>query len=255
MKNHGLGTRGRRPGRRSVSSGFLLILIAAGLATGPVSGSDGPRSAITVRVYDYARVSRATLQGAELNAAKILRKAGIETTWLDCPLEAPGADAPLACQQEVGPAEIVLRILPRFASGHGLLRNATLGFSIVPPGSEAGTYASVFFGRVETFAEGGVASPPEILGHATAHEIGHLLLRSNQHSTVGIMRGRWNQEDLRRASQGSLLFTGEQSEFIRAEVRARIAVAEVEQVPLEVVHNIVEQAANVEPTARPATVQ
>jgi hypothetical protein len=38
-------------------------------------------------------------------------------------------------------------------------------------------------------------------------------------------------------------------------VRARIAVAEVEQVPLEVVHNIVEQAANVEPTARPATVQ
>jgi hypothetical protein len=125
----------------------------------------------------------------------------------------------------------------------------------VPPGSESGTYASVFFDRVETLAEGGEASPPEILGHATAHEIGHLLLRSNRHSTVGIMRGQWNQEDLRRASQGGLLFTGAQSEFIRAEVRARTAVAEVAQVPLEVVHNIVEQAANVEPTARPASVQ
>jgi hypothetical protein len=223
MKNHGLGTRGGGPGRRSVSSGFLLILIAGGLVANPVSGSDGPRSAITVRVYDYARVSRATLQGAELEAAKILRKAGIETAWLDCPLAAAGADAPLACQQAVGPAEIVLRILPRFASGHGLLRDATLGFSIVPPGSDPGNYASVFFDRVETLAEGGVASPSEILGHATAHEIGHLLLRSNQHSTVGIMRGQWNGEDLRQASQASLLFTGEQSESMRADVRARLA--------------------------------
>jgi len=191
------------------------------LAADPVSGSDGPRSAITVRVYDYAHVSRATLQGAELNAANILRKAGIETAWFDCPVEAAGADAPLACQQAVGPTEIVLRILPRFDSGHGILRSATLGFSVVPPANDWGTSASVFFDRVETLAEGGVASPSEILGHATAHEIGHLLLRSNQHSTVGVMRGRWNQEDLCRASQGSLLFTAQQSELLRAEVRAR----------------------------------
>jgi hypothetical protein len=100
----------------------------------------------------------------------------------------------------------------------------------MPPGKEWGTYASVFFDRVETLAEGGVASPSEILGHVTAHEIGHLLLGSGQHSTVGIMRGRWNQEDLRRASQGSLLFTAQQSKLIRAGVRARTAVAEVAQV-------------------------
>jgi len=231
MKNHGLGTRGGGSGRRSVSLGFLLILIAGGLAADPVSGSDGPRSAITVRVHDYARVSRATLQGAELNAAKILRKAGIETVWLDCPLEAAGAAAPLACRQAVGPAEIVLRILPRFAPGHGLHREVTLGFSLVPPGNEWGTYASVFFDRVETLAEGGVASPSEILGHATAHEIGHLLLRNNQHSTVGVMRGRWNQEDLRRASQGSLLFTAQQSELIRAEVSTRNRMQKADAFP------------------------
>ena len=226
MKNHGSGTTGGGPRRRSVSSGFLLILIAAGLAANPVSGSDETRPAITVRVYDYARVSRATLQGAELNAAKILRKAGIETVWLDCPPEAPGVDAPLACQQPVGPTEIVLRILPHFAAGRGLHRDSTLGFSLVPSTNKRGTYANVFFDRVETLAEGRVASAPEILGHAAAHEIGHLLLRSNQHSTIGIMRGKWSDEDLCRASRGSLLFTPQQSTLMRAEMRARTAIAE-----------------------------
>jgi hypothetical protein len=221
MKNHGSGSKVGGRGRRSLNSGFLLILIAAGLAADPVSGSDGPRSTITVRVYNYARVPRATLQGAELNAAKILRKAGVETVWLDCPLEAPGADTPLACQQPVSPAEIVLRILPRFASQHGLHRDATLGFSLVPPANEWGTYANVFFDRVEILAENRVASPSEILGNAIVHEIGHLLLRSNRHSTAGIMRAQWNDEDLRRASRGTLLFTAQQAALIRAEVSTR----------------------------------
>jgi hypothetical protein len=221
MKNHGLETSGGTAGKRSVGFGFLLVLIAAGLAVDQLSGSDGRRSTITVRVYDYARVSHATLQAAELSAENILRKAGIETVWLDCPVEAAGASAPVACQLAVGPAEIVLRILPRFAPGHGLYQDGTLGFSILPPGNEGGTYAGVFFDRVETLATEGAASPAEILSHATAHEIGHLLLRSNQHSMAGIMRAQWNDEDLRRASQGSLLFTGQQSKLIRAEVAAR----------------------------------
>ena len=221
MKKHGLETRGGGTGRKSVGSRLLLILIAAGLAADLVSGSDGPKPEITVRVYDYAKVARATLQNSELSAANILRKAGIDTMWIECPIETAESIAPAACQQAIRQTEIVLRILPHFASGSRLYRDATLGFSIVSPGSEAGTYAGVFFDRVETLAKGGVALPAEILGHAIAHEIGHLLLRSNQHSSVGIMRARWNQEDLRRASQGSLLFTTRQSELIRTEVGIR----------------------------------
>lgn len=229
MKTHRLSRDGRS-GRGSVTVAFLLVLIAGGLAGAPVSGTEAPSSTITVRVYDYARVSPATLHGAELVAAKILRKAGVETVWLDCPFEA-GVAAPRACEQVPGPGGIVLRILPRFPTGRELHLHpgATLGSAFVPGGNEWGTYANIFFPLVETMAEGGVASPSQILGHATAHEIGHLLLRSNQHSTLGIMRARWNQEDLRSASRGSLLFTAEQSERIRAEVKARTAGTEVAQ--------------------------
>ena len=40
------------------------------------------------------------------------------------------------------------------------------------------------------------------------------------------MRGKWNDEDLYRASRGNLLFMAQQSALMRAEVRARTAVAE-----------------------------
>ena len=221
IKNHTLGAEGGRGKRRSISLGFLLVLIAVGFAANPVNGSDELRSAITVRIYDYAQVQRRTLHDSEFSAANILRKAGIETTWIQCPIDAAGVDVPLNCQQTMGPAVIVLRILPRFASGRGLCRAGALGFSVVPAGNESGTYAGIFFDRVETVAKVGAVSPAEILGHVTAHEIGHLLLRSNQHSMVGIMRAQWNEEDLRHASQGCLVFTAQQSRLIHAEVARR----------------------------------
>lgn len=217
MKYHTLGTKDGRRKRRSIHLGFLLVLIAVGFAADPVNGSDGLRSTITLRIYDYAQVQRRTLHDSEFSAANILRKAGIETTWIQCPIDA-AVDVPLNCQQTMGPAIIVLRILPRFASGGGLCRAGALGFSIVPAGNESGTYAGIFFDRVETLAKVGAASPAEILGHAMAHEIGHLLLRSNRHSMVGIMRAQWNDEDLRHASQGCLLFTAQQSRLIHSEV-------------------------------------
>src|SRR5262245_59711129 len=37
----------------------------------------------------------------------------------------------------------------------------------------------------------GIASLPKMLGSAIAHEIGHLLLRSQAHSAEGIMQARW----------------------------------------------------------------
>jgi len=229
MKNHGSGTWRAGAGRKPVTSGTLHFLFVVVLAANSASGKDGSRLTITVRVLNFARVPRPTMVRAEAQAAKVLRKSGIETVWLGCPLETPQSDVPLPCQQAVGPAEVVLRILPSFTSYKGLLPDGTLGFSALPDAGEHGIYASVFFDQAEQFAEGGVASISVILGHAAAHEIGHLLLRSSQHSTVGIMRARWNQEDLRSASRGNLLFTGQQSKFIRAEVRRRSEVTGVAQ--------------------------
>jgi hypothetical protein len=81
--------------------------------------------------------------------------------------------------------------------------------------------ASVFCDRVERLSKGGYASLAVILGHAAAHEIGHLLLGSNSHSPLGLMRGSWSRQDLQRATGGDLLFTPSQALLIRQAIYSR----------------------------------
>jgi len=54
-----------------------------------------------------------------------------------------------------------------------------------------------------------------ILGNVMAHELGHLLLGSNSHALSGIMKARWENEELERIAKGGLFFTIEQAELIR----------------------------------------
>jgi hypothetical protein len=90
--------------------------------------------------------------------------------------------------------------------------------------SEEGERASlsdIFYDRVKQWAETFHASVNQVLGHVMAHEIGHLLLRTQQHSSAGIMRGQWTVADLLSAAHGQLRFTPEQSERIRVEILVR----------------------------------
>ena len=65
-----------------------------------------------------------------------------------------------------------------------------------------------------------------ILGHAMAHEIGHILLNLDIHTGIGIMRGSWNMDDLLDAASGQLVFTTQQAAVIRAEVARRMSQQE-----------------------------
>jgi hypothetical protein len=83
-------------------------------------------------------------------------------------------------------------------------------------------YASVFYHRVQKIAKARLAAPPQILGHALAHEIGHLLLGSNSHSPKGIMRADWGEGDLKKAMLELLRFSRDEAGRIRAAVSARM---------------------------------
>ena len=89
--------------------------------------------------------------------------------------------------------------------------------------------AAVFYNSVEALAvrpmrertEGNIrpyTTTDQILGHAVAHEIGHLFLNLKSHSATAIMRGDWDLKDLQDASNGYLLFTPQQAEVIRTEM-------------------------------------
>ncbi len=65
-----------------------------------------------------------------------------------------------------------------------------------------GCYSDVFYDRaVEPYMPIGMSASADILGNVMAHELGHLLLGSNSHTATGIMRARWQGEELRRAGE------------------------------------------------------
>jgi hypothetical protein len=60
-----------------------------------------------------------------------------------------------------------------------------------------------------------------VLGYVLAHEIGHLLFGSNSHSVNGIMSPHWNGPELRRISEGNLLFLPDESRMLWKRLRLR----------------------------------
>jgi hypothetical protein len=197
--------------------GFLLSAHQTSAAKSTSDGGTEPSLKITVWVYNYAQVSAWTLIRAERVAASIFRQAGVETLWLE------GARSKVR-RQPFGPTILVLRIVSEAMAARYGRGPTTLGFAV--PSEEGGNHASVFYHRVKELAKGTADSEPEILGHALAHEIGHLLLDSTAHAPTGIMCASWSREDLYRMAWQYLSFSTGQAEALRANVLRRINLQE-----------------------------
>ncbi len=179
-----------------------------------------PNLKITMWVYNLAGVPASILTRAEKEARRIFHEVGIQTVWRECPLSSAEIENLSGCQPNPGPTYLHLRIVPEFDSTGTPFRNIDLGFAL--PTKEGGIHASVFYHRVQRIADVGLASQPQILGHALAHEIGHLLLGSNSHSPTGLMRADWRQGDLKKAMLQLLRFSRDEAARIRAAVSARM---------------------------------
>jgi len=225
------GSRWWRPhgGQQAV----LKLILGAGVAA-PVYGQRPSHNAtsvpvslepglkIALRVYNYAHIPPALLSHAEEEATTIFRQAGVEAAWVDCPLSGAELDRFPACQQPMGGADFALRILSAAMTERAPAGGEALGFALPCPEDLTGCYADVFYQRITDWASGAEISTYQLLGHAMAHEVGHLLLGPNSHSRDGIMRPQWNPDDLRVIARASLRFTPEQTERLRAACLGRI---------------------------------
>jgi hypothetical protein len=164
---------------------------------------------VSVKLFNDAIVSRKLLQSAASDAAWILKSACVEPVWIPCLPVTRSNMAPCAAP----PMSLELHILP--APLTNVFSDDAMGVAMIR--RESGDHAPVFVSRVrETAARNPeLAGIKEIMGCVMAHEIGHLLLHSNSHSSEGVMRAEFRRTDLIRADQRRLIFTQEERAIIQ----------------------------------------
>jgi hypothetical protein len=176
-----------------------------------LASSDGKASfpEVTVSVHNDAGGSTTTLAQAEEVASGVFAEAGIGTHWVNC--GTPARIGTESCRETSFPHYLHLRILPRART----LTPSIFGVSFLSEDG-SGCYSDVFYAPIREMHDESNESLATILGHVMAHEIAHLLLGVNSHSSSGIMRAHWNKRDLISAGRGALLFTPRQADIMRA---------------------------------------
>ena len=205
------------------------------VSTGQAMLADEPGTApqITVYVFNWAEVELGTLQEAKNVATRVFRNGGLDATLLDPPSPADEGEGQTA--EEVTSTTFIVHVVPPAMAKRFGLPASMLG---VAPGTAkeknrttvyvfdqvAANMAREHREQVQARVNGAGSHPVEkgqVLGHAIAHEIGHVLLHQDSHSRMGLMRAGWDRNDLQNIVSIKLLFMPEEAERVRAEVRRR----------------------------------
>ena len=181
------------------------------------------RPLLVIRTYQTYQVSSDTLRMAQDAAAVVLKDVGIDVRWHDCGQKTvPSIGVSNRCGQPLAPNELMLSIQDKGA-GSGA-RNLSMGFTVVSrrPQEYQPVLSTVFADVVAMIAHDAGVDARRLLGYAVAHEIGHLLLNSPEHTQTGLMRALWSKLELRAGRGADWVFSSEEAETMRHAIAARI---------------------------------
>lgn len=198
----------------------FLCAFSSGHGQAPEGRPTGP---LTVLVFDYAGLDAKSLASTAEQAAALFRRVNVFIVWEQCRTELQPQAQP--CALVADPSVLALRILPATLPPFDRDGGETFGFAFPPRTNGFANVAAVFWNRVRNQAESKKMEPATLLAAVIAHEAGHLLLGPNSHFTVGLMKGVWDDHELRLLAQRSLGFWSGQGKDLRAAVVARIDAA------------------------------
>lgn len=173
----------------------------------------GLAATIFIRTFNNVGAPAADLAAAREHTEAVLQRAGLNIIWADCWVnDRRPADAPARCEEPIG-GDIVLRL--QKTNGPDGSRFVSMGFALV--GTEGAPFlATVYVDRAQSVAKGAGIDSRRVLGLAMAHEIGHVLLNSNSHASIGLMRADWSRRELRRQDPASWTFGDADAARIRS---------------------------------------
>ena len=166
---------------------------------------------LLVRIYDNADILASELASALRTTHDIMRRADLIVDWVQCRARRDGL-VPTVCDQPLSSSDVVVRLIEGSDKGTGERR--ALGYSLFDSTGISG-FATVYVDRVDWLARRAQYPRAPLLGRAIAHEIGHLLLRSNAHTESGLMREVWTAEQVVRNRREDWTFSPDQNGDIR----------------------------------------
>ena len=172
---------------------------------------------LLVRIYDNAGVLASELASALRTTHDILRRADLIVDWVQCRARRDGP-VPAVCDQPLSSGDVVVRLIEGSDKESGERR--ALGYSLFDANGVSG-FATVYVDRVDWLAKRAQYPRAPLLGRAIAHEIGHLLLRSNAHTETRIDAGGMDRRASRAKSPRRL-------DVLR---RIRAAISEMHGLP------------------------
>jgi hypothetical protein len=184
----------------AAAAGTMLIALVSPASAQTFAGH------LAVRLYDFSALDTSIRAAALDEARAILADAGVSASWHDC-YRTEG------CAPE--PGELVVRVV-RETGEHGVAWQRALGFSVIDPAAGSGTLATIFINRVEDSSRHAGSDLALLLGRAIAHEVGHLILRTNAHAGEGLMRAIWTEQELARNMHDDWVFASSDRRQIRA---------------------------------------
>jgi hypothetical protein len=201
-----------KPNLQTRNASMILGLMAAATVTG-FAKTPASEAHITIRVLDYVNLPATARAELQANAKRVLGQAGVPVEFVECFTGGVETGAE-ACRAPLGPIDFNLRILqPKLA-----MKGEQLGYAAMTP--DGGAIVTVFINPAERKARAASLSDGAFLGHAVAHEIGHLLLGPNSHSSSGIMRPVWRPIDEEWMAKGVLVFGAGEASRMRSALMA-----------------------------------
>ena len=149
----------------------LRSIVVASIAVTALltTSSESPAAErLVIRTYNNGAVTPESMTRSREIASAILKSAGVQAVWRDCPE---------GCGDALGQHEVIVRIVtaPEGAAAE------SLGCALIDLQHRAGVLATVYSDRIDVVASRTGVDAGTVLGRTVAHEIGHLLLGTVRH--------------------------------------------------------------------------
>jgi hypothetical protein len=165
----------------------VCLISGAGGLCGGSQAKLVPAATVTVCLENTVGVDDVTLDRAELGAAKIFASIALQMDWHHYGKSCPTERDPIMLSITTGTPK-------NYHPG-------ALGIAL----PYEGIHIRIFYDRVRQQVRPDLVVP--VLAHVLAHEMAHVLMGTDSHSDTGVMKFRWNRNELEYMAVRPLTFS------------------------------------------------